>query len=114
MGAEDIRCSSSVDARPRRIVVLDGGWRECKRMNDWVDPNIRRVSISTATREEYGGTRKYGSDGGGGRVQTAAAFVALLQELGEDPAHVVAFKNSLAHFLAAWESQICRSKTFVK
>ena len=48
--------------------------------------------------EEYGGTRKYGSnsEGDGGRVQTAAAFVALLQELGEDIVEIyVCFKKTM-------------------
>lgn len=100
---------------PRCIVVLDGGWRECKHMNDWIDPQVQRCVVTTATREEFGGTRKYGGKkaDADGRVQTAAAFVALLQELGEDPAHVAAVREGLAHFTECWEAQICRSKKWV-
>lgn len=100
---------------PRLIVVLDGGWRECKRMNEWINPQIQRCVVTTATREEFGGTRKYGGTkaDANGRVQTAAAFIALLQELGEDRAHVAAVREGLAHFMACWEAQICRSKKWV-
>merc|ERR1711971_792184 len=87
------------DALPRCIVVLDGGWRECKKMNDALCPDIARCVVTTATREEFGGTRKYGGGDPCGRVQTAAAFIALLQELGEDAAHVSAMKAGLTHFM---------------
>lgn len=95
------------------ILVLDGGWRECKRMNEWIDPRIQRCVVTTADREEYGGTRKYSRGSDGGRVQTAAAFIALMQELGHDPVEVSALKAGLAHFMNCWESQIRRSKTWV-
>eukprot|EP00928_Gymnodinium_smaydae_P090949 TRINITY_DN7465_c0_g1_i1.p1 TRINITY_DN7465_c0_g1~~TRINITY_DN7465_c0_g1_i1.p1 ORF type:complete len:287 (+),score=48.74 TRINITY_DN7465_c0_g1_i1:86-946(+) len=100
---------------PRCIVVLDGGWRECKKMNDGIDESIRRCVVTTAKREEYGGTRKYGgsAEEAAGRVQTAAAFACMLEELGEDPGHVDAVKAGLAHFMDCWEAQICRSKTWV-
>jgi len=101
---------------PRSILVLDGGWRECKKINGAIDAQITRCRVTTATREEYGGTRKYGThekSGGNVRVQTAAAFIALMQELGEDPEHVTALKAGLAHFMGCWEAQICRSKTWV-
>eukprot|EP00747_Dinoflagellata_sp_TGD_P219013 gnl/TRDRNA2_/TRDRNA2_91187_c0_seq1.p1 gnl/TRDRNA2_/TRDRNA2_91187_c0~~gnl/TRDRNA2_/TRDRNA2_91187_c0_seq1.p1 ORF type:complete len:288 (+),score=55.55 gnl/TRDRNA2_/TRDRNA2_91187_c0_seq1:212-1075(+) len=98
-----------------RIVVLDGGWRECRRMNEWIGtPAVARCRVSTASRCEFGGTRKYCDHGGaddGERVQTAAAFVALLQEIGEDPADVAAVRAGLAHFVTCWETQIGRSKT---
>mmetsp|Transcript_16551 Transcript_16551/g.37324 ORF Transcript_16551/g.37324 Transcript_16551/m.37324 type:complete len:248 (-) Transcript_16551:52-795(-) len=96
---------------PRCIVVLDGGWRECKRMNSWIDPRIRRCIVTTASREVYGGTRKYGGDGAEGRVQTAAAFAALLRELGEEATHIAAMEHALACFLSRYEAQIKRSKT---
>merc|ERR1712150_90192 len=97
---------------PKVIIVLDGGWRECKKINDSIDPQVQRCVITTATREEYGGTRKYGTTDGS-RVQSAAAFIALMQELGESPEHVSALKNGLANFMSCWESQIHRSKTWV-
>jgi len=97
---------------PRLIIVLDGGWRECKRINDSIDPEIQRCVVTTASREEYGGTRKYGTTDGS-RVQTAAAFIALMQELGEDAEQVAALKAGLAHFMSCWEAQIHRSKTWV-
>jgi len=97
----------------KTILVLDGGWRECKRMNDWIDPCIQRCVVTSAAREEYGGTRKYSRGSDGGRVQTAAAFIALMQELGHDPVEVSALKAGLAHFMNCWESQIRRSKTWV-
>uniref|UniRef100_A0A7S1F734 tRNA-uridine aminocarboxypropyltransferase n=1 Tax=Noctiluca scintillans TaxID=2966 RepID=A0A7S1F734_NOCSC len=100
-----------VGASPSRIVVLDGGWNECKRINEWIDPCITRCVVTTATREEFGGTRKYG--GCAERVQTAAAFAALLSELGEDTEHVAAVKAGLSKFMKAWETQIRRSKTHV-
>jgi len=103
------------NSEPRCIIVLDGGWRECKRINEFIDPSILRCVVTTATREEYGGTRKYGKSGDqdGSRVQTAAAFVALMQELEEDPDHVAMLKADLAHFMSCWEAQIRRSKTHV-
>eukprot|EP00415_Alexandrium_ostenfeldii_P004200 UN4200 len=96
---------------PRLVIVLDGGWRECKKINDSIDMQIQRCVVTTASREEYGGTRKYGTTDGS-RVQTAAAFIALMQELGEDPEHVTALKAGLAHFMGCWEAQIHRSKTW--
>jgi len=112
-GVLDGACSRSF---PRCIVILDGGWRECKRMNDWIDPQVMRCRVSTATRKEFGGTRKYGPNDCGksisdGRVQTAAAFIALLHELGEDPSHVAAVRHALSQFMASYETQIARSKT---
>lgn len=101
--------------RPRRIFVLDGGWKECKRINQWIPAAISRCVVTSASREEYGGTRKYGgsSHDADGRVQTAAAFIALMQELDEEPTHISAMKAGLAHFMECWESQIRRSKTWV-
>lgn len=100
-------------APPRRILVLDGGWRETGRMNASLPLSLVRCRVSTARRSDFGGTRKYGNgDGGGeGRVQTAAAFIALLQELGENPSHVAKLRAGLAHFMTCFETQIHRSKT---
>jgi len=107
--------SARHDRAPRRVVVLDGGWRECKKINESIDSRITRCVVTDARREEYGGTRKYGdgSKTDATRVQTAAAFIALMQELGEDSAQVAVLKQGLAEFMAAWEGQICRSKTWV-
>jgi len=101
--------------QPRLIIVLDGGWSECKRMNVWIDPRIRRCVVTSASREEFGGTRKYGGKKADAdcRVQTAAAFVALLQELGEEAGQVDALREGLRHFTECWEAQICRSKKWV-
>mmetsp|Transcript_36068 Transcript_36068/g.84563 ORF Transcript_36068/g.84563 Transcript_36068/m.84563 type:complete len:291 (+) Transcript_36068:83-955(+) len=101
---------------PRCIIVLDGGWRECRKIDAAIPPHIRRCIVTTASREEYGGTRKYGGTdpkSDQGRVQTAAAFTALMQELEEDPGHVDALKRGLAHFMLCWETQIKRSKKWV-
>mmetsp|Transcript_17744 Transcript_17744/g.40967 ORF Transcript_17744/g.40967 Transcript_17744/m.40967 type:complete len:265 (-) Transcript_17744:107-901(-) len=98
---------------PRHIVVLDGGWRECKRLNDWIDPSVRRCVVTTARREQFGGTRKYGDKASAStRVQTAAAFVALMEELGEDAEQVDAVTKGLSHYMSCWEAQIGRSKTW--
>jgi len=105
---------AALGERPRTVVVLDGGWRECKHMNEAIDPRIRRVVVTTARRETFGGTRKYGNPADAeNRVQTAAAFICLLQELQEAPAHVEALTKGLSHFMECWEAQICRSKTWV-
>lgn len=99
---------------PRCIIVLDGGWRECARMNRSIDAGVTRCVVTTAARSDFGGTRKYGGAGDDEkRVQTAAAFVALLRELGEDARHVDAVSAGLRHFMACWEAQINRSKTWV-
>eukprot|EP00931_Biecheleriopsis_adriatica_P039174 TRINITY_DN22413_c0_g1_i1.p1 TRINITY_DN22413_c0_g1~~TRINITY_DN22413_c0_g1_i1.p1 ORF type:complete len:291 (-),score=40.50 TRINITY_DN22413_c0_g1_i1:77-877(-) len=98
-------------ALPRRIVVLDGGWSQCKKMNEWLDPAICRCVVRTASREEFGGTRRYRDENGQGRVQTAAAFVALMRELGEEPEHVHALSAGLVAFMASFEAQMGRSRT---
>lgn len=100
---------SSTAVLPRRIVVLDGGWAQCKKMNEWINPAVPRCVVSTASREEFGGTRRY--NGGNGRVQTAAAFVALMRELGEEPAQVEALSAGLVRFMASFEAQMGRSRT---
>ncbi|CAE7428152.1 tapT [Symbiodinium necroappetens] len=102
--------ASSLAAAPRQVIVLDGGWRECVRMNSWISPRIRRCIVTTASRSELGGTRKY-SGGTDDRVQTAAAFVTLLRELGEDQQEVASVRDGLAHYMECFEAQINRSKT---
>lgn len=89
---------------PRCIVVLDGGWKETRKMNLSIDSRIRRCCI-TSTRDEYGATRKY-RDANRERVQTAAAFICLMKELGEDAACVEGLRAGLACFMEAFESQI--------
>eukprot|EP00933_Yihiella_yeosuensis_P077793 TRINITY_DN8868_c0_g1_i1.p1 TRINITY_DN8868_c0_g1~~TRINITY_DN8868_c0_g1_i1.p1 ORF type:complete len:293 (-),score=56.39 TRINITY_DN8868_c0_g1_i1:266-1144(-) len=103
--------AKSLEDLPRRIVVLDGGWSQCKKMNAWLDPTIPRCVVKTASREEFGGTRRYRAEGESGRVQTAAAFVALLRELGEDQTHVQAVSDGLVKFMQSFESQMGRSRT---
>lgn len=99
-------------APPSRVLVLDGGWRETGHMNASLPASLVRCRVTTARRSDYGGTRKYGNGNDGeGRVQTAAAFITLLQELGEDPAHVAELRAGLAHFMTCFEAQIHRSKT---
>lgn len=93
----------------QNVIVLDGGWRETTRMNSWLGATITRCFVESASRAEFGGTRKYA--GGDNRVQTAAAFVAFLRELGEDNAEVEAVQTGLSHFLTCYEAQINRSKT---
>lgn len=86
------------------IVVLDGGWRETRKMNQSIDPRILRCSLSSSSRCESKGTRKYrGQDE---RIQTAAAFIALLRELGEDPAKVEELHDELRRFTQAFERQL--------
>lgn len=99
------RARPSPLARPRCIVVLDGGWKETRKMNQSIDPRVIRCSLSSATRQEYGSTRKYGGDHND-RVQTAAAFIALLKELGEDAMSVATLQAELTRFTAAFERQI--------
>ena len=82
---------------------------QCKKMNEWINPAVPRCVVSTASREEFGGTRRY--KGGNGRVQTAAAFVALMRELGEEPAQVEALSAGLVSFMASFEAQMGRSRT---
>lgn len=69
-----------------------------------------RQKVTTASRSELGGTRKY-SGGTDDRVQTAAAFVTLLRELGEDQQEVASVRDGLAHYMECFEAQINRSKT---
>ena len=122
-------------------------------MNASIDARIRRVSVLSASREEFGGTRKYVEQGiekskivteaamatggvtvsstCGGRVQTAAAFVALLRELGDEVegargengnavdlersgdhlGQAAAVAQGLKCFTACYEQQIHRSRT---
>ncbi|CAE7236103.1 unnamed protein product [Symbiodinium sp. CCMP2592] len=70
----------------------------------------KKLSVTTASRSELGGTRKY-SGGTDDRVQTAAAFVTLLRELGEDQREVDSVRDGLAHYMECFEAQINRSKT---
>lgn len=102
--------ATELSETPRQILVLDGGWRECVRMNAWISSAVQRCIVTTASRSELGGTRKY--DGGtDDRVQTAAAFVTLLRELGQDEKEVAALRSGLAHYMSCFEAQINRSKT---
>ncbi|CAE8723538.1 unnamed protein product, partial [Polarella glacialis] len=94
----------------RQVVVLDGGWRETSRMNNGISPEVVRCVVDSASRAELGGTRKY-AGGCDGHVQTAAAFVTLLRELGEEESEISAVRDGLAHFLSCYEAQINRSKT---
>lgn len=100
-----MRGSTGHPELPGCIVVLDGGWKETRKMNQAIDARITRCCVSSATRDEYGGTRKYGGSEQG-RVQTAAAFIALMKELGEDASRVEELQTGLATFLAAFERQL--------
>mmetsp|Transcript_147129 Transcript_147129/g.373576 ORF Transcript_147129/g.373576 Transcript_147129/m.373576 type:complete len:334 (+) Transcript_147129:149-1150(+) len=91
---------------PRCIVVLDGGWKETRKMNQSIDHGIPRCFVSNATRGEYGGTRKYRGNDAANRVQTAAAFIALLKELNDDLARVAQLQADLVSFTEAFERQI--------
>mmetsp|Transcript_85527 Transcript_85527/g.275936 ORF Transcript_85527/g.275936 Transcript_85527/m.275936 type:complete len:348 (-) Transcript_85527:8-1051(-) len=97
--------ASTPPALPRCIVVLDGGWKETRKMNASIDVNIARCIVSNATRDEYGGTRKY-KEGNADRVQTAAAFIALLKELGDDSERVAALKACLSRFTESFDRQV--------
>lgn len=90
---------------PKCIVVLDGGWKETRKMNQTIDPRVTRCCVATATRDECGGTRKY-KNGDRERVQTAGAFIALLRELGEDDGDVMRLLGGLSRFLASFERQL--------
>ncbi|CAE7943335.1 unnamed protein product, partial [Symbiodinium necroappetens] len=90
---------------PRRIVILDGGWAQCKKMNQWLDPALPRCVVETATREEFGATRRY-RGAQSGRVQTASAFAALCRELREDPQDVQAVAQGLSAFMSSFEAQM--------
>jgi len=96
--------------RQRILVVVDGGWRECKKMNESLGPRIARCRVTTARRSEFGGTRKY-DHGAEDHVQTAAAFVALMRELHEDEKVVSSMTEGLAWYLNCYEQQINRTKT---
>jgi len=88
------------------IIVLDGGWKETRKMNQSINPCIPRCRVSA---EALNGlkrrTRKY-VNGFGDRVQTAGAFIALLRELGEDEHHVQPLFEGLVTFLESFESQL--------
>uniref|UniRef100_A0A7S1WVN9 tRNA-uridine aminocarboxypropyltransferase n=1 Tax=Alexandrium catenella TaxID=2925 RepID=A0A7S1WVN9_ALECA len=90
---------------PDCIVVLDGGWKETRKMNQSLEPHVQRCCVSTATRGEYGSTRKY-RNGERERVQTAGAFIALLRELGEDEGRVEQLASGLASFMGSFERQL--------
>ena len=83
---------------PRCIIVLDGGWRECRKIDSAIPAGVCRCIVTTASRQEYGGTRKYGGTDpklDQGRVQTAAAFAALMMELGEDGSNLPLYHVTL-------------------
>ena len=67
------------------VVVLDGSWKDAKRLNARVDARVPRVCLTEvdacSLRTTLGATRKYGECA---RVQTAPAVVQLLRELGDD------------------------------
>jgi len=74
-------------------------------MNQSIDPHVMRCCVSDATRSEYGGTRKYaGVDVA--RVQTAAAFVGLMKELGEDSLCVSELQAGLVGYTEAFDRQL--------
>jgi DTW domain-containing protein YfiP len=101
MARGSVRCPDM----PRVIIVLDGSWKETRQINQSIDQRVVRVCVSSATRDEYGGTRKY-RQGKHGRVQTAAAFVALMKELAEDDIVVAELHAGLQIFLAAFDEQL--------
>mmetsp|Transcript_42097 Transcript_42097/g.78224 ORF Transcript_42097/g.78224 Transcript_42097/m.78224 type:complete len:268 (+) Transcript_42097:66-869(+) len=91
-------------AIPRRIVILDGGWAQCKKMNQWLGPALPRCYVETATREEFGSTRRY--RGAAHKVQTASAFAALWRELGEAQEEIAAVSQGLTAFMSSFEAQM--------
>lgn len=93
-------------ALPQCVVVLDGGWKETRKMNASISDHVVRCIVASASREEYGGTRKY-KEGPDDRVQTAAAFITLLKEAGETQEQVDKMKNCLALFTEAYERDAC-------
>ncbi|CAE8637217.1 unnamed protein product, partial [Polarella glacialis] len=106
-------CGSGRDAstvtRQRCVVVLDGGWKETRKMNQSIDGTVTRCSVRSATRDEYGGTRKYKGNARDdvGRVQTAAAFIAFLKELGEDPEGAASLSEGLTRYTEKFDRPAC-------
>mmetsp|Transcript_4594 Transcript_4594/g.9400 ORF Transcript_4594/g.9400 Transcript_4594/m.9400 type:complete len:256 (+) Transcript_4594:74-841(+) len=90
---------------PDCIIVLDGGWKETRKMNQSIDSRVTRCCVSTATRAQYGNTRKY-KNGDGERVQTAGAFIALMKELGEDESRIEQLVGGLTSFMGSFERQL--------
>lgn len=88
------------------IVVLDGNWKEARKMNKLIDPRVQRCRVTTISRSDCGGTRKYDPQSDTGRVQTAGAFMALMRDLGEDPACVEGIRAALVCFMSAFEKQL--------
>lgn len=90
---------------PRCIVVLDGGWKETRKINQAIDQRVTRCCVNVS-REECQNTRKYKAKECRNRVQTAAAFVALMKELGEAEPIVDELRAGLACFTEAFERQL--------
>eukprot|EP00439_Symbiodinium_sp_Y106_P051899 s2250_g6.t3 len=97
------------------VPTADLELRETKIVNQLSDEDLERIVygyvcanqqiprlVTTASRSELGGTRKY-SGGTDDRVQTAAAFVTLLRELGEDQQEVASVRDGLAHYMECFE-----------
>ncbi|CAJ1363315.1 unnamed protein product [Effrenium voratum] len=101
--AAELAALGDTEPRVRRVVVLDGGWAQCKKMNQWLDPALPRCFVN-ASREEFGGTRRY--RGITNRVQTAGAFVALMRDLEEEPETVAAISESLGAFMDSFVAQM--------
>eukprot|EP00927_Polykrikos_kofoidii_P049489 TRINITY_DN43536_c0_g1_i1.p1 TRINITY_DN43536_c0_g1~~TRINITY_DN43536_c0_g1_i1.p1 ORF type:complete len:323 (-),score=35.59 TRINITY_DN43536_c0_g1_i1:108-1076(-) len=97
----------------KNIVVLDGGWKEATKMNRRIDPRVTRVRVSSAALSDYKVTRKYNDANTPERVQTAAAFTALMAELKEDIACVRGLQDGLQAFMNAFERQCEYSGVFL-
>jgi len=99
-------------SHPRTVIVLDGGWKETQKMNKTIDPRILRVRVTPDSYKMLGGytaTRKYDAKLKPERVQTAAAFLGLLNELQEDRESIDALSAGLNAFTAAFNQQLIYS-----
>mmetsp|Transcript_89674 Transcript_89674/g.172608 ORF Transcript_89674/g.172608 Transcript_89674/m.172608 type:complete len:154 (-) Transcript_89674:44-505(-) len=104
--AAELARSNEPGKSAQHIIVLDGGWKETRKMNQSINPCIPRCRISAETLDGLSRrTRKY-VNGFRDRVQTAGAFIALLRELGEDEHHVQSLLEGLVTFLESFESQL--------
>lgn len=74
---EKASCSSRLDSRKTLIIVVDGTWRQARRLNQKISPSIPRVKIMPTTLSKFLCRRQTQAD----RVCTIEALSLLLLDM---------------------------------
>lgn len=84
------------------IVVIDGSWKNARRLNAVLPKSYRRVRLSSCSRKAYPNLRKHSMEN---RVSTMSALLHMLQELEEPQADIDALGQGLSHAATAYYKQ---------